>query len=195
MKLATSPRNRKSAKRLFLREKSLRSKNPSLTSVSAIIAGATGNASEYAKQLREKQKVRRMYGLGESQFIKYYKLASTSKQNSAERLLQLLELRLDNVIYRAGFGTTRSQSRQFASHGWFKVNGTRVNIPSYMVKEGDVISVARKTVMFEDRTFDNVPEWLSLDKKKSEVKVMRTPLRTESDPDINEQLIVEYYSR
>jgi len=195
MKSLTAARNRKNAQKLFLREKSLKSKNPSLVSVGAIISSNDSGLKEYARQLREKQKVRRLYGINENQFHKYYVKASSSKQNSAERMLQILECRLDNVIYRAGFASSRAQARQFASHGWFSVNGQRVNIPSILLTANDVIKPSRKPEFFKDAAFDMTPKWLSFNKKDYSVKIESLPERTDSDPDINEQLIVEYYSR
>ncbi len=194
-KLPTAARHRGSAQRLFLREKSLRSKNPSLTSITAAVSVPGRKISEYARQLREKQKVRRLYGINETQFRKYYTKASANRGNTAERMLQLLELRLDNVIYRAGFASTRAQARQFASHGWFTVNDVRINIPSYSVSEKDVITVSRKTEIFDEKELEANASWLSVDKKKQKITIDGLPLRGDSDGDINEQLIVEFYSR
>lgn len=193
-KLPTSPRPRKSAQRLFLREKSIRSKNPSLISVSAAIASDSRKMSEYARQLREKQKVRRLYGINEKQFRGYYTTAS-SAENTSTRMLQILEMRLDNIVYRTGYSSTRPQSRQLVAHGWFKVNDRKVNIPSYQLKVGDVVTPTKKTDFFADKEFDMVPEWLQFSKKGLEVKVAKMPERVDIDPDINEQLIVEFYSR
>lgn len=192
-KLFTSPRHRKGAQALFLREKSIRAKNPTLTSVGAAISSDTRKISEYAKQLREKQKVRRLYGVAERQFRHYYDLGSKA-ENTAETIMQLLERRLDNTIYRAGFGLTRSMSRQFVTHGLFMVNGRRVNVPSYTVRVGDRIKPI-KTDLFGERAFDAVPDWITLNKKKYEATIASLPRRETIDADINEQLIVEYYSR
>jgi len=195
MKSLTAARNRKNAQKLFLREKSLKSKNPSLVSVGAIISSNDSNLKEYARQLREKQKVRRLFGVNEGQFRKYYEAATRSQLNTAERMLQLLETRLDNAIYRAGFAASRAQARQFASHGWFCVNGHRVNIPSIILRVGDVIEPSRKKEFFKDASLENAPKWMSSVKKDLSVKVEALPSREDSDPDINEQLIIEYYSR
>ncbi len=194
-KLPTSPRSRGNAQALFLREKSLRSKNPSLISISAAASADTRRSSEYARQLREKQKVRRIYGVPEGQFKRYYKSAGRSSGNTAERLLQILELRLDNVIYRAGFAVTRAHARQLVSHGWFKVNDQKVNIPSFQVSVDQKIVVSKKTDRFEDQPFDTIPGWLEVNKKQLSVVIKALPTREDIDPDINEQLIIEFYSR
>jgi small subunit ribosomal protein S4 len=195
LKLPTSPRYRKSAKKLFLREKSLKSKNPSIVSVGAIIAGSTSRASEYAKQLIEKQKVRRLYGISESQFKKYYVLASKAGQNTAETMLQILERRIDNVVYRAGLASTRAESRQMVSHKLIKLNGRRVNIPSILVKTGDEIEPVKKTERMESLNSDMTPKWLDKNNKSYAIKISNLPARDDVDQDINEQLIVEYYSK
>ncbi len=194
-KLATAARSRKSAQRLYLREKSLRSKNPSLVSATAAISAETRKVSEYARQLREKQKVRRLYGVPEGQFKKYYKNATKSTGNTALHLLQMLEQRLDNVVYRSGFAASRAQARQLVGHGWIKVNGTVINIPSYSVREHQVVSPNKKHDMFAELLFDNTPAWIKVEKKKMEAHIESEPTREDIDPDINEQLIVEFYSR
>lgn len=166
--------------------------------------GRQGKQSMYAQQLREKQKVRRTYGLLEKQFANLMKEASRTKGQSGQVLLQLLERRLDNVIYRAGFSVSRRGSRQLVSHGQFMVNGTRVDIPSLRVKEGDVITVrpaAAKNLYFsklDDIMKDtNQPtfSWMKSDPKKMTITITGLPKREEAEADINEQLIVEYYSR
>lgn len=194
-KLSTSPRYRKSAKRLFLREKSLKSKNPSLVSVGSIIASQSQRASEYAKQLIEKQKVRRLYGINENQFKKYYIYASKSGENTAEIMLQLLERRLDNAVYRAGLASTRAESRQLVSHKLIKLNGKRVNIPSIKVNVGDKFEPVKVTERMESIEVEMLPKWLDKDKKTLAVKIASLPTREDVDQDINEQLIVEYYSK
>lgn len=160
--------------------------------------------SLYSMQLREKQKVRRLYGLLEKQFANTMKEASRSKGQSGQVLLQLLERRLDNVIYRAGWAVSRRGSRQLVSHGHLMVNGTRVNIPSLRVREGDVITVrpsSAKTHYFaglnEIVKDTNQPtlSWLKSDHKKMTITITGLPTREEADQDIKEQLIVEYYSR
>ena len=166
--------------------------------------GRQGKQSMYAQQLREKQKVRRTYGLLEKQFANLMKEASRTKGQSGQVLLQLLERRLDNVVYRAGFSVSRRGSRQLVSHGQFMVNGTRVDIPSLRVKEGDVITVrpaAAKNLYFsklDDIMKDtNQPtfSWMKSDPKKMTITITGLPKREEAEADINEQLIVEYYSR
>lgn len=166
--------------------------------------GRQTKASNYAIQLREKQKVRRLYGLLEKQFSNLMKEASRTKGQSGQVLLQLLERRLDNVIYRAGWAVSRRGSRQLASHGHLMLNGTRVDIPSIRVKEGDVITVrpaSTKTQYFAKlddivKESNQVPiSWIKSDHKKMTITITGLPKREEADPDINEQLIVEYYSR
>lgn len=166
--------------------------------------GRQQKPSMYAVQLREKQKVRRLYGLLEKQFAKLMKEAGRTKGQSGQVLLQLLERRLDNVIYRAGWAVSRRAARQLAGHGHLMVNGTRVDIPSIRVKEGDVITVRPASVKNEyfakldDVLKDtNQPtlSWMKSDPKKLTITITGQPKREEADPDINEQLIVEYYSR
>ncbi len=159
--------------------------------------------SQYSLQLREKQKVKRLYGLLEKQFSNLMKEASKSKGQSGAVLLCLLEQRADNAVYRAGFATSRRASRQLVSHGHFELNGRRVDIPSIRLKEGDVLTVrsrSQKTEYFKQ--LDSVspeggdtPIWLNISRKKLEIKVVGLPTREEAEPDIKEQLIVEYYSR
>lgn len=194
-KLSTSPRYRKSAQRLFLREKSLKSKNPSLISVGSIIANQSSRLSEYAKQLIEKQKVRRIYGVNESQFKNYYIRASKSHQNTAETMLQLLERRIDNAVYRSGLASTRAEARQMVSHKLIRLNNIRVNIPSIMLKPGDVFEPKLINDKMDNINIEIYPKWLEVDKKTLAVKVVGLPTREDTEPDINEQLIVEYYSK
>jgi small subunit ribosomal protein S4 len=158
--------------------------------------------SDYGVQLREKQKLRRIYGLLERQFRNYYEKASRSKGSTGERLLQLLECRLDNVAYRMGFAATRAEARQLVSHKAIAVNGHVVNVPSYTVKAGDVIAVrekAKKQLRIQDAL--NVaeqygmPEWVEVDTKKMEGVFKSTPDRADLPPDINESLVVELYSK
>ncbi len=163
-----------------------------------------GKPSLYAIQLREKQKVRRLYGLLEKQFAKLMKEASRSKGQSGQILLQLLERRLDNTVYRAGLATSRRAARQLVSHGHFLLNGRRVDIPSIRLKAGDTIVVrpkSTKTVYFthiDDVVKEtNQPSlsWLKSNPKKLTIEVTGLPARAEAEQEINEQLIVEYYSR
>jgi small subunit ribosomal protein S4 len=163
-----------------------------------------GKPSLYSVQLREKQKVRRLYGLLEKQFARLMSEANRREGLSGEVLLELLERRLDNVVYRAGFATSRRASRQLVTHGHFMVNGRRVDVPSLRVKEGDVITVrpaSTKSSYFTniDQVIANTSQqqlsWLKSDIKKSTITITGTPKRDEAEQDINEQLIVEYYSR
>ena len=158
--------------------------------------------SDYAMQLREKQKVRRIYGVLEKQFRNYYKEAARLKGSTGENLLQLLERRLDNVVYRAGFGSTRAEARQIVNHKCVTVNGKVVNIPSYQVKPNDVIAIREKAKK-QTRIADaikmakqkGIDEWISLDESKLEAVFKNVPERADLPADINEQLIVELYSK
>ena len=166
--------------------------------------GRQSKPSMYQVQLREKQKVRRLYGLLERQFVKLMREATRREGLSGVNLLELLERRLDNTVYRAGFATSRRAARQLVSHGHFELNGRRVDIPSIRVKAGDVIVVRPKSTksgyftQINDvvaNTSQQPLSWLKSDVKKLKIEVTGTPKREEADPDINEQLIVEYYSR
>ena len=159
--------------------------------------------SDYATQLREKQKVKRIYGLLERQFRNYYKKASTKKGNTGENLLQLLETRLDNVVYRMGFAVTRPAARQLVSHRGVLVNGQSVNLASYRVKSGDSIELTDKakkqlkvqeSLAISDQN-DLLPSWIELDAAKFVGKFKSVPERTDLPSDINEALIVELYSK
>lgn len=154
--------------------------------------------SEYGLQLREKQKAKRMYGLLEKQFSKYYQMASKSKGNRGEVLLQLLETRLDNIVYRLGFAPSRAGARQLVSHGHVRVDGQKVNIPSFQVKLGSTVAILDKMldntqVKKSLENLQTLPGWL--ERKAAVGKVLRAPKREEMESGINEQLIVEYYSR
>jgi small subunit ribosomal protein S4 len=158
--------------------------------------------SEYGLQLREKQKAKRFYGLLESQFRKYFDMAARKKGITGELLLQILETRLDNVVYRMGFGTTRAEARQLVRHGHFQVNGKRVNIPSYLVKVNDTITVkekSKKLARFKeilDVTGSKiVPSWLEVDQENLTGKVVALPAREDIDLQVQEHLIVELYSK
>ena len=166
--------------------------------------GRQGKPSLYLTQLREKQKVRRTYGLLEKQFARLMKEAARRPGLSGENLLQLLELRLDNAVYRAGLATSRRAARQLVSHGHFELNGRRVDIPSIRLKAGDVIVVRPKST--KSGYFTNIDDvvnnslqaplsWLKSDVKKLKIEITGLPKREEAEADINEQLIVEYYSR
>jgi len=159
-------------------------------------------ASEYSLQLREKQKVRRIYGVLERQFRRYYREALRRKGLTGENLLIILESRLDNVVYRLGFADSRAQARQLVQHGHFYLNGRRATIPSMLLKPGDEISVrpqSRQLTYFKNlmKVLDEkaVPNWLSLDTINGIGRVLNLPTREDIAPSINERLIVEYYSR
>jgi small subunit ribosomal protein S4 len=161
-----------------------------------------GRLSDYGVQLREKQKVRRMYGVLEKQFRNYYKEAARLKGNTGENLLQLLEQRLDNVVYRMGFASTRAEARQLVSHKAIVVNGQVVNIPSFNVKAENVIAVREKAkkqarigAALELADQREKPTWLEVDNSKLEGTFKRVPERTDLSAEINEQLIVELYSK
>ena len=158
--------------------------------------------SDYSRQLREKQKVRRIYGVLERQFRRYYRQALQKRGMTGATLLQLLERRLDNVVYRLGFAESRAHARQLVSHGHFNVNGRRTDVPSMLVRPGDVIEVrpgSRQRKYFKElRPLAEtrvVPRWLERDLEALGGKVLRLPEREEIDADVNEQLVVEYYSR
>ena len=158
--------------------------------------------SDYALQLREKQKLRRIYGILERQFRNYYKRAAQKKGATGENLLKLLECRLDNVVYRMGFGATRAESRQLVSHRAILVNGRCVNIPSYQVKANDTVTVrekAKKQARIQDALTIaeqiGFPEWVEVDAGKMEGVFKTIPDREDLPPDINEQLVVELYSK
>ncbi|MCE9671500.1 30S ribosomal protein S4 [Myxococcus stipitatus] len=158
--------------------------------------------SGYGVQLREKQKVKRMYGLLENQFRGYYHRASAAKGKTGENLLQQLELRLDNVVFRMGFADTRNEARQLVRHGHFQVNGRKVNIPSFSIKPGttvEVVEKSRKMLRIAEalETVDRrgVPQWIDLDKKSFKGTVKTVPNREDLTMPIQEQLIVELYSK
>ena len=158
--------------------------------------------SEYGLQLNEKQKAKFIYGVLEKQFRKYFELAEKKEGITGENLLSILESRLDNVIFRLGLADTRRQARQIVTHGHVQVNGKRVNIPSYLVKPGQVISLREKTAtadwmkdIVEANSTRTVPKWLSMDKNNLTATVADVPKRDDIDFEINETLIVELYSK
>ena len=161
--------------------------------------GRRGRTSEYLVQLREKQKARRYYGVMEKQFRGYYDKANRKTGVTGENLLRLLEKRLDNVIYRMGFGASRAQARQLVRHGHFQVNGRRVTIPSYQVRPGDEITLhhnrSEELIRNATELVASVPGWLEADHDKIAGKVVREPERDEMDVPVQEQLIVELYSK
>lgn len=158
--------------------------------------------SEYGLQLRAKQKAKRFYGVLESQFAKYYEMADRKAGMTGENLLRILESRLDNVVYRLGFASSRAEARQLVVHGHYTVNGKKVNIPSYLLKEGDVVSINEASrqsekikAVLEACGARPVPIWLELDRNTLEAKVTRLPNREDIDLDVEETLIVELYSK
>jgi small subunit ribosomal protein S4 len=158
--------------------------------------------SDYQRQLRAKQKARRIYGILERQFRRYYEESLSRRGLTGLNLLQVLESRLDNVVFRLGFADSRSQARLLVTHGHFSVNGRRTDVPSMLMSDGDVVSVregSRKRTYFKDLAAvaedKNVPAWLSRDLKTLSGTVIRLPERGEIDSNLNEQMIVEYYSR
>ena len=161
-----------------------------------------GRLSDYGVQLREKQKVRRIYGVLEKQFRGYYKAAAGTKGNTGENLLTLLESRLDNVVYRMGFGATRAESRQLVAHNSILVNGEKVNIASFRVSEGDVVGLREKSkkqlrvqTAMQLAAQRGEVEWISVDSNKMEGTFTRIPDRSDLPSEINENLIVELYSK
>ena len=158
--------------------------------------------SDYGLQLREKQKLRRMYGVLERQFRNYYKRAARGKGSTGENLLRMLEGRLDNVVYRMGFASTRAEARQLVSHKGIVVNQQVVNIPSYQIKAGDKVAVRQRAraqlrikAALDIATQVGIPEWVEVDEKKMEGVLKALPERDEILPDINENLVVELYSK
>ncbi len=166
--------------------------------------GMRNKPSQYSLQLREKQKVKRLYGLLEKQFSNLMAEASRKQGQSGENLLQLLERRMDNAVYRSGLAVSRRAARQLVTHGHFHLNGRRVDIPSIRMKEGDVLVLrdgSKKNEYFKHiddvspASPDTVPTWMKVNRKKFEITITGIPVRDDAEPEINEQLIVEYYSR
>lgn len=158
--------------------------------------------SEYGIQLRAKQKARRFYGVLESQFAKYFDMAERQKGMAGENLLRILESRLDNIVYRLGFASSRAEARQLVVHGHYTVNGKKVNIPSYLVKEGDVVAISEKSrssekikIVLETNGSRPVPMWLEVNSDNLEAKIVRLPNREDIDLEVEEHLIVELYSK
>ena len=173
----------------------------------AYVPGQHGNArnkklSEYGLQLREKQKAKRYYGVQESQFESYFEMANKRAGMTGENLLSILECRMDNVVYRLGFAMSRAEARQLVRHGHFTVNGSKVNIPSYLVKTGDVIELkdgSRSLEKFKGSLEANasrpIPKWLDFDQNNKVAKVVAAPAREDIDLPVQEHLIVELYSK
>ncbi len=164
--------------------------------------GRRPKPSEYGIQLREKQKTKRIYGLMEKQFRNYFKKADQQQGITGVNLLVLLERRLDNIVYRLGFGASRKEARQLVTHGHFTVNGKKASIPSMLLRVGDVVQVKAGSMdshkfkeLKEQASYKTPPEWLSVDAENMTGRVLAYPLREQIDTTINEQLIVELYSR
>ena len=161
-----------------------------------------GKMSEYGLRLREKQKLRRFYGLNETQFSTIYEKASNLPGQTVHNFLQLLERRIDNVVYRLGFGVSRSQARQLVAHGHFTVNGRKLDIPSALLKPGDVVAVAegsREVVLLKENSeaaaVRSIPAWLSFSPDSMTGNVLTVPIREQIEVPVNEQLVVEFYAR
>lgn len=157
-----------------------------------------GKPSGYSKQLREKQKARRIFGISEKQMVKYYSVAVKSTEDSSTKLIEQMERRLDNVVFRSGFASTRRQARQFVSHGIFSLNGKRVTIPSIQVREGDTFTVRERNRSMN--AFGNVaksqsPKWLTVDASNFGGKVIGKPERSDMEAAFDAQVIIEFYSR
>ena len=159
-------------------------------------------SSEYGLQLRAKQTARRFYGVQENQFRHYFDVAERKQGITGDNLLKILESRLDNVVYRSGFASSRAEARQLVGHGHFEVNGSRVDIASYLLKAGDVVSVCDKSrssekmkAVIEANGSKPVPEWIDVDREKLTDKVIALPTREQIEAPVDEQLIVEFYSR
>lgn len=158
--------------------------------------------SEYGLQLRAKQRARRFYGVNESQFHHYFEIAERKAGITGDNLLRILESRLDNIVYRSGFASSRAEARQLVGHGHFEVNGNRVDIASYLVKGGDVITLCQKSKslekmksVIEANSSRPVPQWLDVNHDNAETKVIALPNRDQIDAPVEEQLIVEFYSK
>ncbi len=159
-------------------------------------------SSEYGLQLRAKQRARRFYGIQEGQFHHYFEMAERKQGITGENLLQILESRFDNVVYRIGFASSRAEARQLIGHGHYEVNGSRVDIASYLLKAGDVISVCEKSkgsdkikAVVEANSARPVPEWIDVDRDNLSAKVVALPERAQIEAPVEEQLIVEFYSK
>ena len=159
-------------------------------------------SSEYGMQLRAKQTARRFYGVQENQFHHYFEIAERKQGITGDNLLRILESRLDNVVYRVGFASSRAEARQLVGHGHYEVNGKRVDIPSYLLKAGDVVSVCEKSrgsekmkAVIEANGARPVPEWIDVDREKLTAKVIALPTREQIEAPVDEQLIVEFYSK
>lgn len=196
---------RREGKKLFLKGERCYSDKCAVTrrqSVPGQHGKARKKTSEYGIQLRAKQSTRRFYGVLEGQFARYFDMADRKAGMTGENLLRILESRLDNVVYRVGFASSRKEARQLVTHGHYTVNGNKVDIPSYLCKAGDVIAVAEKSrggdkikSILESCGSRPVPKWLDCDKTKLEAKIITLPVREEIDVDVEEHLIVELYNK
>lgn len=196
---------RREGKKLFLKGERCYSDKCAVTRRNSV-PGQHGNSrkkvSEYGIQLRAKQQARRFYGVLESQFSKYYEMADRQQGMTGENLFRILESRLDNVVYRAGFASSRKEARQLVLHGHFTLNGKKATIPSILLRAGDVVAVAEKSRnsdkikgVVEANGARPVPQWLDTDKAKLQASVVHLPNRDEIDLDVEEHLIVELYSK
>ena len=196
---------RREGKKLFLKGERCYSEKCSV-GIRAYAPGQHGQgrkkSSEYGLQLRAKQTARRFYGVQENQFHHYFEIAERKPGITGDNLLRILESRLDNVVYRVGFASSRAEARQLVGHGHFEVNGKRVDIASYLLKAGDVVSICEKArglekikAVVEANSARPVPEWISVDREKLTAKVIALPTREQIDAPVEEQLIVEFYSR
>ena len=196
---------RREGQKLFLKGERCYSEKCSIA-VRAYAPGQHGQgrkkSSEYGLQLRAKQKARRFYGVQEGQFRHYFEIAERKQGVTGENLLKILESRLDNVVYRVGFASSRAEARQLIGHGHFEVNGSRVDIASYLLKAGDVIAICEKSKALEKMKSvveangsRPAPAWIDVDKDKCEAKIIALPERDQIDAPVEEQPIVEFYSK
>ncbi|MBQ0084007.1 MAG: 30S ribosomal protein S4 [Clostridiales bacterium] len=196
---------RREGQKLFLKGERCYSEKCSL-GIRAYAPGQHGQgrkkSSEYGLQLRAKQKARRFYGVQEAQFYHYFELAERKQGITGDNLLQILESRMDNVVYRVGFASSRAEARQLVGHGHYEVNGKRVDIASYLLKAGDVVSVCEKSkssekikAVVEANSARPTPEWIDVDRDNLTAKITALPERTQIDAPVEEQLIVEFYSK
>ena len=196
---------RREGQKLFLKGERCYSEKCSIA-VRAYAPGQHGQgrkkSSEYGLQLRAKQKARRFYGVQEGQFRHYFEMAERKQGVTGENLLRILESRLDNVVYRVGFASSRAEARQLVGHGHFEVNGSRVDIASYLLRAGDVVSICEKSkgsekinAVLEANASKPVPQWTDVDREKLEAKVVALPERDQIDAPVEEQLIFEFYSK
>ena len=196
---------RREGKKLFLKGERCYSEKCSV-GIRAYAPGQHGQgrkkSSEYGLQLRAKQTARRFYGVQENQFHHYFEIAERKQGITGDNLLRILESRLDNVVYRVGFASSRAEARQLVGHGHYEVNGQRVDIASYLLKAGDVVSICEKSkasekikAVVEANSAKPVPEWIDLDRDNLSAKVVNLPERSQIDAPVEEQLIVEFYSK